>query len=240
MASKPTTGSILIASISKILLESLLVLGLLLGCTSPPQIYSTTQHEALALDGPDLRQGGLAILTPDTVLTRNEDKQSLALVVADVLKQERPDIRCLGLPETLNRINHADLSNEYRQMRVNYQESGLFPKPLLQQIGKAIGTRYVVQLKLAGFEQSFDTRLSIFGLRLLATKYANMRLFMQIWDTETATIAWEGLEESNYAFDTGTEKSIPFKTIVEETTRSLIVRLPGSSSTSPQGVSDTP
>ena len=125
-------------------------------------------------------------------------------------------------------------------MRVNYQESGLFPKPLLQQIGKAIGTRYVVQLKLAGFEQSFDTRLSIFSLRLLATKYANMRLFMQIWDTETATIAWEGLEESNYAFDTGTEKSIPFKTIVEETTRSLIVRLPGSSSTPPQGVSDTP
>jgi hypothetical protein len=65
-------------------------------------------------------------------------------------------------------------------------------------------------------------------LRLLGTKYANMRLFMQIWDTETATIAWEGSEESNYAIDTGMEQSISFKTIVEETTRNMIANLPGS------------
>lgn len=227
MTSKRMVRPTLIASIGKNLFGFLLISGLLLGCTSIPQIYSTSQYESLGLEALPLQQGGLAILTPDTVFTRDEDKQALALVVAEVLKQERPDIRCLGLPETLNRINHADLSNEYRQMRVAYRESGLFPKSLLQRIGEAIDTRYVVQLKLAGFDQNFDTRLSAFGLRLLGTKYANMRLFMQIWDTETATIAWEGSEESNYAIDTGTEKSIPFKTIVEETTRNLIAHLPG-------------
>lgn len=206
-----------------------LVLGLLVGCTSLPQVYSTSQYELISLKAGDLERGGLAILTPDTVWTRDEDRQALALVVAEVMRKERPDIRCLGLPETLNRINGAGLSTEYRQMLVEYRDSGLFPKSLLQPIGKAIGTRYVMHLKLAGFDQSYDTRLSAFGLRLLGTKYANSRLFMQIWDTETATIAWEGSEESNYAIDTGTEKSIAFKTIVEETTRNMIANLPGSS-----------
>ena len=205
-----------------------LLYGLLIGCTSLPQIYSTSQYELISLKAGDLEREGLAVLTPDTVWTRDEDRQTLALAVVEVLKNERPDIRCLGLSETLNRINRADLSTEYRQMLVEYRESGLFPKPLLQRIGKAIGARYVMHLKLAGFDQSYDTRLSAFGLRLLGTKYANTRLFIQIWDTETATIAWEGSEESNYAIDTGMEKSIAFKTIVEETARNMIANLPGS------------
>ena len=205
-----------------------LLCGLLIGCTSLPQIYSTSQYELISLKAGDLEREGLAVLTPDTVWTRDEDRQTLALAVVEVLKNERPDIRCLGLSETLNRINRADLSTEYRQMLVEYRESGLFPKPLLQRIGKAIGARYVMHLKLAGFDQSYDTRLSAFGLRLLGTKYANTRLFIQIWDTETATIAWEGSEESNYAIDTGMEKSIAFKTIVEETARNMIANLPGS------------
>lgn len=228
MVSRRTASSVSLVAFGRKFLWALLVAGLLVGCTSLPQIYSTSQYEQISLKAGDLERDGLAILTPDTVWTRDEDRQALALAVAEVVKNERPDIQCLGLPETLNRINRADLSTEYRQMLVEYRESGLFPKPLLQRIGKAIGTRYVVHLKLAGFDQSYDTRLSAFGLRLLGTKYANSRLFMQIWDTETATIAWEGSEESNYAIDTGMEKSIAFKTIVEETARNMIANLPGS------------
>jgi len=228
MVSKQMASSTSLVASRINLLWIFLLAGFLLGCTSVPQIYSTSQYELISLKAGDIEREGLAVLTPDTVWTRGEDRQALALAVAEVLRNERPGIRCLGLPETLNRINRADLSTEYRQMLVEYRESGLFPKPLLQRIGKAVGTRYVVHLKLAGFDQSYDTRLSAFGLRLLGTKYANTRLFIQIWDTETATIAWEGSEESNYAIDTGMEKSIAFKTIVEETTRNMIANLPGS------------
>jgi hypothetical protein len=228
MVSRQTASSTSLMVMGRNVLWAVLLSGLLAGCTSLPQIYSTSQHEAISLKAGDLEREGLAILTPDTVWTRDEDRQALALAVVGVLRSERPDIRCVGLPETLNRINRAGRSTEYRQMLVEYRESGLFPKPLLQRIGAAVSTRYVAHLKLAGFDQSYDTRLSTFGLRLLGTKYANMRLFMQIWDTETATIAWEGSEESNYAIDTGMEQSISFKTIVEETTRNMIANLPGS------------
>ncbi|MDD1650434.1 MAG: hypothetical protein LUO80_08575 [Methylococcaceae bacterium] len=228
MVSRQTAGSTLLVVMAKNVLRAFLLCGLLVGCTSVPQIYSTSQYETISLKTGDLERDGLAILTPDTVWTRDEDRQALALAVVEVFRNERPDIRCLGLPETLNRLNRADRSTEYRQMLVEYRESGLFPKPLLQRIGQAVGTRYVAHLKLAGFDQSYDTRLSAFGLRLLGTKYANARLFLQIWDTETATIAWEGSEESNYAIDTGMEQSIAFKTIVEEMTRNMIANLPGN------------
>lgn len=205
----------------------LLLLGLLLtGCTLMPQVYSTSQYQSISLQPGDLERDGLAILTPGTVWTRDEDKQTLALAVADTLKVDRPDIHCLGLPETLNRINLADLAGEYGHMLGEYRESGIFAKSTLQQIGKAVGTRYVAHLQLASFDQSYDTRLSAFGLRLLGTKYANARLFMQIWDTRTATIAWEGSGESNYAVDTGKEQSIAFKTILAETAHDLIAHLP--------------
>jgi hypothetical protein len=226
MVSKRAVSITTLRLLGNSLLGSLCLSGLVIGCAVLPQIYSTSHSESISLQAGDLERAGLAILTPDTVWGRDEDKQALALIFTAVLKNERPAIGVIGLPQTLNRINRESLSAAYRQLRTDYRESGLFPPSPLQRLGQATGARYVAQLKLAGFDQNFDTRLSAFGLRLMATKYANMRLFLQIWDTETATIAWEGSEESNYAVDTGAEKAIPFKTIVEETARNLIATLP--------------
>lgn len=230
MRSERPIHSLSVALTSKNLLWLWLLGGLLTGCAVLPQVYSTSQYQSISLKPGDLERDGLAILTPGTVWTRDEDKQTLALAVTDTLRIDRPDIRCLGLPETLNRINLADLSGEYSQMLGEYRDSGIFSKSALQHIGKAVGARYVAHLKLASFDQSYDTRLSAFGLRVLGTKYASARLFMQIWDTQTATIAWEGSEESDYALDTGKEQAIAFKTIVEETAHNMIAHLPGNPS----------
>ena len=61
---------------------------------------------------------------------------------------------------------------------------------------------------------------------MLDTKSASIRLFLQIWDSEDGTIAWEGNEELNYAFDTSRERAVTFKTVVETTARNLIAHLP--------------
>lgn len=57
-------------------------------------------------------------------------------------------------------------------------------------------------------------------------QHAGIRLFVQTWDSWDGTIAWEGVQKLNYASDAASEKDVTFKTVVEETARNLIARLP--------------
>ncbi|NIA01391.1 MAG: hypothetical protein GWP13_01265 [Planctomycetia bacterium] len=144
------------------------------------------------------------------------------------LEKERPDIRVISLPEALSAVNQAGLADEYKQMYVDYSDTGIFEKTSLRKVGDVIGARYLVQLKLSGFSQNSKGRFSFLGLRLFQTKETNIRLFFQIWNSETGAIVWEGAEEVNYAWDTSKEKPVTFQLIVEEIARNLVNKLPGS------------
>ena len=66
-------------------------------CSTTLQVYSSPEHETLRLRQGDLRDGGLAFLTPSTVTGQEEDKQSLAHVFAATLQSERPELRFVSL-----------------------------------------------------------------------------------------------------------------------------------------------
>jgi len=204
---------------------ALVVFGSAPGCTTH-QVHASVQHRAISLKQSELQTYGLAFITPSTVTGQEEDKQALALTFAEVLVAERPAVRCVTLSETLGAINRAGLAEEYRGMYEDYRNTGIFKRDILQKVGEATGTRYLAQLKLAGFTQGSQSRWGFLGIRMIDTKYASIRLFLQIWDSEDGTIAWEGIEELNYAFDTSRERAVTFKTVVETTARNLIAHLP--------------
>jgi len=197
------------------------------GCSSN-QIHSTVQYEDISLASNELETHGLGFITPSTVTGQEQDVQSLAFIFARVLEKERPDIRVISLPEALSAVNQAGLADEYKQMYVDYSDTGIFEKTSLRNVGEVIGARYLVQLKLSGFSQNSRGRFSFLGLRLLQTKEANIRLFFQIWNSETGAIVWEGTEEVNYAWDTSKEKPVTFQLIVEEIARNLVSKLPAN------------
>jgi hypothetical protein len=203
----------------------LLAISILPGC-SVDQVHSTADHEDLSLDKNDLETYGLAFITPSTVTGQEEDKQTLAFAFANVMQEKRPDIRIVTLPETISAINIADSTEDYKLMYVDYRDTGVFKRDLLKKVGNITGTRYLAQLKLSDFSQNSKARLNLFGLRLLQTKEANIRMFFQIWDSSDGTIAWEGTEEMSYSWDTGSEKPVTFRTIVEKTAQNLISQLP--------------
>ncbi len=197
------------------------------GCSNN-QIHSTVQYEDISLASNELETHGLGFITPSTVTGQEQDVQSLAFIFARVLEKERPDIRVISLPEALSAVNQAGLADEYKQMYVDYSDTGIFEKTSLRNVGEVIGARYLVQLKLSGFSQNSRGRFSFLGLRLLQTKEANIRLFFQIWNSETGAIVWEGTEEVNYAWDTSKEKPVTFQLIVEEIARNLVSKLPAN------------
>ena len=157
---------------------------------------------------------------------QEEEKQAVAFTFVETLKKLRPDIKCVSLPETLSAINKAELVQDYQRMFAEYRDTGLFDRKTLYKVGEVTGTRYLAQLKLAGFQQGSNTRLGVFGLRLLETKYAKLRLFFQIWDARDGSIAWEGVQELNWSEEELSENSISLQTVIAEAARNLGERLP--------------
>jgi hypothetical protein len=191
-----------------------------------PQTYDSTDHRLIALKPDDLSTQGIAFLTPSTITGQEEEKQAIALLFADVLRKERPAIRCVGLPETLNALNTAGLADEYKRMLDDYRGTGIFDVKILQKVGEVTKTGYVANLKLMSFVQGSADRFGAFGLRLVGTKSAHVRLFFQIWNTKGGFIAWEGVEEMHYAVDTLSEKAVTLKTAIGKTAHEIIAQLP--------------
>jgi len=203
----------------------LVVMIALTGCARN-QVYSTGQDDDISLKSGALEAYGLAFITPSTVTGREQDRQSLALIFSKTLADERSGIHYVSLPQTLGAINRMGLADDYKNMYQDYHDTGIFNKKILRKVGNATGVRYIAQLKLAGYVQDSRGRFSLLGLRIFQTKQANIRLFLQIWDSENGTIAWEGVQELNIANDTSVEKPITFKKVLEEAGRKLIARIP--------------
>ena len=204
----------------------LAVNGALTGCALVQQTHSTAQHQATGLKAGDLERAGVAFITPSTVTGQEEEKQAVALIFAQVVREERPSARLVTLPETLSAVNRGGLADSYKAMYDDYRYTGIFNRDLLRKVGEVTGARYAAQLKLQGFDQGAKGRFGTFGLRLVETKHANIRLFLQIWDTTDGTIVWEGVQELNYSEEALSEKTITLRTVVEKAAHELIVHLP--------------
>jgi hypothetical protein len=204
----------------------LVILGLLLGGCGTTQIQGTTQVQALQLNREGLRQHGLAFLTPSSVTGQEEDKQALALAFFEVIRKARPDLRLVSLPVALTAINTAGLAGDYRRMLDDYRATGVFDRERLRRIGDAVGVKYLAQLKLAGFRQESKSRWGTLGLRIFETKSTSVRLFLQIWDSDDGAIVWEGAVEITSAYDSMSEETVTFRSVIEECARRLVERLP--------------
>jgi hypothetical protein len=219
-------GSYWVATRTRLARTAILAWALTLTGCFTAQVFPTAQDHGISLRSGDLKSSGIAFITPSSATGQEEEKQALAMVFAEVFKRERPDVRVVGLPESLNAINRAGFSEIYKQMYHDYRDTGLFKRDILKQVGEVTGVRYIAQIKLQGFEQGSKERFGAFGFRIIETSFASIRIFMQIWDSTDGTIAWEGMQEMHYARDRITDKPVTLHTAAEYTARDLIARLP--------------
>ncbi|HEX6004592.1 MAG TPA: hypothetical protein VFZ14_11415 [Burkholderiales bacterium] len=203
-----------------------LLVAMPLGGCFHAQVFPSQHENLISLHKGDLEAAGVAFITPSAATGQEEEKQAVALTFADVLKAERPKIRVVSLAQALGAINKAGLSEAYRRMYDDYRYTGLFDRDMLRKVGELTGARYIAQLKLQRFGQGEKERFGALGFRIIETRYASIRLFFQIWDSNDGTIAWEGMQETHYAEDTFREKAVSLRTLVERTAHDLIARLP--------------
>jgi hypothetical protein len=217
-------GEIAMGFYGKVCATLVLATSLFTGCFIPDKQF-TNKYRDFSLGKGELATHGLAFITPSTVTGQEEEKQALALIAADVLKEKRPDIRCVTLAETLSVVNKAGLAEQYKEMYTDYRDTGLFKKDMLKQIGELTGVKYVAQLKLASFSQNNRDRFKLYGLRLIETKKADLRLVLQIWNTSDGSITWETFQEISYAQDTIFTGSVALRTVLEEVLENSVSHL---------------
>ncbi len=187
---------------------------------------NSVEERAIALRKGDLEDYGLAFITPSTATGQEEEKQALAFIFSGVMKEKRPSVKVVGLAEALGAINRRGIAEAYKQMYNDYRDTGLFKRDILKQVGDATGVRYIAQIKLQEFQQGAKERFGAFGCRIVETRFANVRLFLQVWDSNDGTIAWEGMQELFYASDRVREEPITLQVAAKKTAQDLIGKLP--------------
>jgi hypothetical protein len=195
-------------------------------CSTTLQVYSSPEHDTRSLTQADLRAGGIAFLTPSTITGQEEDKQTLAYVFSNTLKNRRSDLKVLPLSETISAVNRAGLAETYRNMYKDYRDTAVFDAALMKRVAEAAGVRYLGQLKLSQMQQGARGRFGLLGLSILNTQYATIRVSWQVWDSRDGSIAWEGIDEVTMAIDTGLEQPMPFRSVAERAAEDLTARLP--------------
>lgn len=185
-------------------------------CAGPLQQWGAETSQtakAPSFDPSALQREGVAVLNAVVGMGLEGYRSSVSRSLSDVLSQTPQPIRMIPTQDALSLINRQELAHQYASIVSEYVRSGILDRKALEEIGRALGVRYVFQPSMASFSQSMAGRFSFFGVRLLQTRISMLRLSVQLWDTQTGEMVWEGSGEATLANEDIREARIPFDEI---------------------------
>jgi hypothetical protein len=115
--------------------------------------------------------------------------------LAIALEKANPPIRATSFRETGNLLNDRGLAGDYAKLVSGFAQSGVLEHEQLRRIGAALGSRYVLLPGLAEFDESVIDRFETMGLKVVRNRVTIMRLWLELWDTNTGQNLWESFGE---------------------------------------------
>jgi hypothetical protein len=125
-------------------------------------------------------------------------------------------------------INEAGLAEDYAAMLTAYDRTNILDRDTLRKIGKAVGVSYFAVPILLNFRERQNTRLSVFGVRLVKTLWVTSRFQLQIWDARSGGVVWEGLSDLTLAQEILRERPVHLEDTIRATWESLIREIPSN------------
>ena len=161
----------------------------------------------------------LGLLTPAGLQGFNP---ALSHALNAALSEASPPIRGIAAHETVNLVNQEGLAAEYGALIAGFGRAGILESKPLRRIGSAVSSRYVLLPGLAEYNQVIIDRLSISGWNLIQSRVTTLRLWLQLWDTQTGKIVWESAGEVTVATKLlRSEQTVP----LDEIARKLWLRM---------------
>jgi hypothetical protein len=142
--------------------------------------------------------------------------------LSGALDEVTPPIREIPTDETLNRLTDTELATEYAELRAGFARNGILDRKRLRRIGLGLGLRYVLLPGVAQFDAEILDKFEAAGVKLLRNRVTTLRLWLQLWDSQTGHIVWESSGEVT----TATVFLNPKQTVsLAQTAKKLLVRM---------------
>jgi hypothetical protein len=179
----------------------LLAAALIVGCTPLylSDTHTTSTPSSQLFDVAELVREPVATVGLVTPASLQGFNPPLSHALNAALSEASPAIRGIAAHETLNILNQQGLAAEYSALIAGFGRGGILESEPLRRIGLALSSRYVLLPGLAEFNQIIIDRLSISGWNFIQSRVTTLRLWLQLWDTQTGKIVWESAGEVTVA-----------------------------------------
>jgi hypothetical protein len=197
---------------------------LLAGCDPPylADTYATSTPKPTSLDTRDLAHTPVVVLAFMAPATLQGLSPTMSHALSGALAEVTPPIRGIPTRETLNRLTDNGLATEYADMRAGFARNGMLDRQQLRRIGLGLGSRYVLLPGLAQFDQETLDKFEAAGIKLVRNRVTTLRLWLQLWDTQTGHMVWESSGEGT----TSTAFLSPKQTVaLEQAAKKLLIRM---------------
>lgn len=147
----------------------------------------------------------------------------LSLALAAALAEVSPPIRDIPTFETVNRLTDQGLAVEYADLLSGFARNGVLERQRLRRIGSGLSSRYVLLPGLAQLDENIIDKFEAAGLKLLRNRVTTLRLWLQLWDTQTGHIVWESAGEITVsAVLLSPRRTLPLEEIIQKLLFSMI------------------
>jgi hypothetical protein len=163
------------------------------------ETHTTSTPRPQAFDVAVLAREPVATLGPLTPAGLQGFNPFLSRGLVAAILEVSPPIRGIPIHETVNVVNGQGLAAEYADLISGFVRSGILERERLQRIGSALGSRYVLLPGLADFNQVVIDKFEIAGIKMVRNRVITLRLWLQLWDTQTGEIVWESAGEATVA-----------------------------------------
>jgi len=197
---------------------------LLAGC-GPPYLTdtnATSTPKPASLDPKELTRTPVVVLSFMAPAALQGLSPTMSHALSGALAEVSPPIREIPGREALNRLTDKGLAAEYGDMRAGFARNGMLDRQQLRRLGSGFGSHYVLLPGLAQFGEEILDKFEAAGIKLVRNRVTTLRLWLQLWDTQTGHMVWESSGE-------GTTASVflsPAQTVtLEQIARKLLVRM---------------
>ena len=197
---------------------------LLAGC-DPPYLLdtcATSTPRPASFDTSDLARLPVVVLAFVAPGNLQGFSPALSHALGGALAEVTPPIPEIPTTETLNRLTDKGLAAAYTDLREGFARNGILERQRLRRIGLGLGSRYVLLPGLAQFGEEILDKFEAGGLKLLRNRVTTLRLWLQLWDSQTGHIVWQSSGEAT----TSAVVLSPKQTIaLEQIAKKLMVRM---------------
>ena len=170
---------------------------LLAGCDTPYlfETYATSTPKPTSFNASALARKPVVVLAFVAPGNLQGYSPTLSHALSGALAEVTPPIREIPTIETLNRLTDKGLAAEYGDLRAGFARNGMLDRQRLRRIGLGLGLRYVLLPGLAQFDETIIDKFEAAGIKLLRNRVTTLRLWLQLWDSQSGHIVWESSGE---------------------------------------------